>query len=303
MVVLPVPPLLHSSSSLQITAGRKVIRGKAQIFSFRIVIQKPRAECLQMRLMWVIAAVLMAVLAVPSCTGAQGLSAPEMVFSTPGQELVSEITLDQAPGGISGYDITISLDPPGIANITRVEYPEWAVLTRTSLLPAETVRIVAVNMQGSAISVEGRVELARLYVVSSAKGTITPEIIDAEVDNNSGDVAISVTPSGTLPPVTVDEGGMGSISYSGSGVTGEAAIPTVTTRGTTLASSIVETTIATTASGTGTVTAEQSSENVIEAAPATPSTVPTTVPGPGPIAMAFAFLIAAILITGTRREN
>jgi hypothetical protein len=42
---------------------------------------------------------------------------------------------------------------------------------------------------------------------------------------------------------------------------------------------------------------------VIEAAPATPSTVPTTVPGPGPIAMAFAFLIAAILITGTRREN
>ena len=254
-----------------------------------------------MRMIWVIAAVLIAVLAVHSCTGAQGLSAPEMVFSTPGQELVSVITLDEAPGGISGYNITISLDPPGIANITRVEYPEWAVLNRTSLLPAETVRIVAVNMQGSAISTEGRVELARLYVVSSAKGTITPDIIDAEVDNNSGDVAISVTPSGTLPPVTVDEGGIGSISYSESGVTGEAAIPTVTTRGTTPASSIVETTIATTAPER--VTAEQSSENVIEAAPATPSTVPTTVPGPGPIAMAFAFLIAAILITGRMREN
>jgi hypothetical protein len=256
-----------------------------------------------MRLMWVIAAVLITVLAVPSYTGAQGLSAPEMIFSTPGQELASEITLDQAPGGISGYDITISLDPTGIANITRVEYPEWAVLTRTSLLPAETVRIVAVNMQGSAISVEGRVDLARLYVVSSAKGTITPEIIDAEVDNNSGDVAISVTPSGTLPPVADGEGGLGSISYSAPGVTGGIAIPTVTTRAATPSSSIVQTTIATTAPEKETVTAEQTSENVIEAAPATPSTVPTTVPGPGPIAIAFAVLIAAILITGTMRAH
>ena len=256
-----------------------------------------------MRLVWVIAAVLITVLTVPSCTGAQGLSAPEMVFSTPGQDLVSKITLDQAPGGISGYDITISLDPPGIANITRVEYPEWAVLTQTSPLPAETVRIVAVNMQGSAIPTGSGVELARLYVVSSKQGTITPEIIYAEVDSTSGDVEVSVTPSGTLPPVTVDEGGMGSISYSGPDVTEGTVTPTASTRTTTPASSIEETTIATTAPETGTVTAEQTSENVIEAAPATPSTVPTTVPGPGPIAMAFAFLIAAILITGTMREH
>jgi len=256
-----------------------------------------------LRFVWIIAAVMVTVLTMPSCTGAQGLFAPEMVFSTPGQELVSEITLYQAPGGISGYDLTISLDPPGIANITRIEYPEWAVLTRTSLLPAETVRIVAANIQGSAIPAEGGVILARLYVVASGEGTITPQIIYAQVDGISGDVEFSVTPSGTLPPVTVSEGGLGSISYRGPEVTGGPAIPTVTPRVTPPDSSIGETTIATNSPETGTITAEQTSENVIEAAPATPATVPTTVPGPGPIVIAFAVVIAAILITGTLKES
>jgi len=226
-----------------------------------------------------------------------------MVFSTPGQELVAEITLDQAPGGISGYDITISLAPPGAANITRVEYPEWAVLTQTSPLPAGKVRIVAANMQGSPVPASGSVNLARIYVVSSAEGTITPEIVSAAVHNYAGDVVVSMTSPGTVPTVTASGEGMGSISYTGPEVNGGSVIQTTDTQIIASASSAAETSVVTTSPGTAIVTAEQTSENVIEAAPATPPTVPTTVPGPGLIAVACALVIVAILITGTSREN
>ncbi len=245
----------------------------------------------------------MTVLTVPSCTGAQGLNAPEMFFSTPGQELVSEITLDQAPEGISGYDIAVSLDPPGSANITRVEYPEWAMLTQTSPLPAGTVRIVAGNIQGSPVPESGSVILVRIYVVSSAEGTITPEIVSAIVDNYAGDAVVSMTSPGTIPTVTASSEGMGSISYTGPEVNGGSEFQAADTQNIASASPAAEISIGTTTPGTGIVTAEQTSENVIEAAPATHPPVPTTVPGPGPIAVMCAVVIVAILITGNPREN
>jgi hypothetical protein len=257
-----------------------------------------------MKSAWVIATVIITVLVVPSCTGAAGLTAPDMVFSTSGQELASNITLDQAPGGLSGYRITLSLDPTGVAQITRVEFPEWAVFSQTSSLPAETVRLFAGTIQESALPSTGNVVLARIYAVSSTAGTVTPEIVEAQVDDSAGNRLVEVTPVGTVPPVSVSEGGMGSISYTGPEVSGGTTIPTVTTSVTTAPS-------VTTGGGggagsslsTGTVTTAHTPENVIEAAPSTPTTLPTTIPGPGPVAIVLAGVFAAVLATGWIKRN
>lgn len=260
--------------------------------------QESEHEVFTMKSAWVIAAVMIVVLAVPSCTGAAGLVAPDMVFSASGQELASNITLDQAPGGISGYDITISLEPSGIAQITRVEFPEWAVLSQVSSLPSETVRIIAANLQETAIPTSGSVELARIYAVSSAEGTVTTKIVDARVDDFTGNSIITVTPTGTVPTVTVTEGGLGSVSYTGPEITGGTTIPTTATRITTSTSTTSQTPLVTTISTTAPVTAEQTPGDVIEAAPSTPTTLPTTIPGPGPVAIVLAGVFAAILATG-----
>ena len=251
----------------------------------------------------VIAAVMIAVLIVPSCTGAEGLTAPDIVFSAPGQELASNITLDQALGGISGYHITLSLEPSGIAQITRVEFPEWAVLSQVSTLPAETVRIIAANLQESAVPTSGSVELVRIYAVSSVEGTVIPEIVEAKVDSYAGNTVVSITPTGTIPTVSVSEGGMGSISYTGPDVTGGTAIPTVTTQ---IAAPTVSPSGESTGGGegagsslsTGTVTTVLTPENVIEAAPSAPTTLPTSSPGPGPVAIVLVGIFAAVLATG-----
>lgn len=259
-----------------------------------------------MRSPWIIAAVMIIVLVALPGTGAVGLNAPEIVFSGPGEERASNITLDQAPGSISGYDITISLEPAGIANITRVEYPGWAVLSQTSPLPAETVRIRAANMQSSAIPSEGSVELARIYVMASGAGTVTPEIIYAEVDSYSGEVEVSITPTGAVPTVTVSESGLGSISYTGPEVSGGSAIPSSATPTGTSSATPAGMTPGPAGEGSGgsqypatpPVTAAQTAGNVIEAAPSTPTPLPTTVPGPGPVTLVIAGLLAALLCAG-----
>jgi hypothetical protein len=255
-----------------------------------------------MKSAWVIAAV-MTVLFVPSYGGAVGIFSPEMVFSTPGQELASNITLDQAPQGISGYNITISLQPSGIAHITRVEFPKWAVLSQTSLLPSETVRILAVNLQGSDIPPEGCVELARIYAVSSGEGTVTPYIVSARVENISGDVQVSITPAGTVQAVAFSEGGMGSISYTGPDGAGGSVTKNPTTQSAILASPDSGVEGAGASSPMGPVTTEETPGKVTGAASFTPTPPPTTVPGPGPVAIAFTVLTAAMLIARKMRNN
>lgn len=250
------------------------------------------------------------VLAVFPCAAAVGLYAPEIVFSGPGEERVSNVTLDQAPGSISGFDITISLEPAGIANITRVEYPGWAVLSQTSPLPAEIVRIRAANMQSSAIPAEGSVELARIYVTASGAGTIIPEIVYAEVDSYSGEVEVSITPTGAVPTVTVSESGLGSISYTGPEVSGGTAVETPATPTRTSSATPSGTASGPAGEGSGgsqnqvtpVVTAAQTEGNVIEAAPSTPTPLPTTAPGPGPVTLAIAGLLAALLIVGKMKK-
>ena len=61
-----------------------------------------------------------------------------------------EIRLDSAPAGLSGYNITFSLSNPGIAEITQVTFPSWAVITQTSTFPSDQVWLKAGDLGNTA---------------------------------------------------------------------------------------------------------------------------------------------------------
>jgi len=45
------------------------------------------------------------------------------------------ITVDYLNNGLSGYNITVSLSDPKIAEIVAVEFPGWATMKDNSTLP------------------------------------------------------------------------------------------------------------------------------------------------------------------------
>jgi PKD repeat protein len=64
----------------------------------------------------------------------------------PGSEADLTLYLDYAADGLSGYELTITLDNPAVAEIVAVEFPSWAVLNEHPPLPAGSVTIRAADV-------------------------------------------------------------------------------------------------------------------------------------------------------------
>jgi hypothetical protein len=88
-------------------------------------------------------------LAVISSGSATSLIAGDVTMTGPGATVMIDILLDEASGGLSGYNITVELDNPGIADIVEVSYPSWATIHENSSLPADDCWIMAVDLSGS----------------------------------------------------------------------------------------------------------------------------------------------------------
>jgi PKD repeat protein len=56
------------------------------------------------------------------------------------------ITLNQAPGGLSGYNLSVTLSDPSVAEITGVTFPSWTTYTDNSSLPGKSIWIKAIDL-------------------------------------------------------------------------------------------------------------------------------------------------------------
>ena len=115
------------------------------------------------------------------------------------------IVLSSAPGGISGYRITVSLSDTSVATITSVVFPDWASLKSSSTLPSGQVVLQGVALsQGVPVGATD-VTLATLTVKGTATGStsivVTPDSSMGVQDRNGNPYAVSPiagTPSGVL---------------------------------------------------------------------------------------------------------
>ncbi len=110
-----------------------------------------------------------------------------------GSKETVNLTLNNAPG-LSGYNLTVSLSNPEIAEIVDVDFPEWATLNDNSSLPADSLWIKCVDLKDE-VGTGASINLGTLTVRGDSPGTtdITATITKMD-DDNGNPINPSTTP-------------------------------------------------------------------------------------------------------------
>ena len=92
-------------------------------------------------------------------------------IDTIGSTTTVNITLNEAPNGLSGYNLTVSLSKPSIAEIISVSYPSWATLHDNSTLPADSIWMKAADLLEQVESGATNIRLGALTFRGDEEGT------------------------------------------------------------------------------------------------------------------------------------
>jgi len=208
----------------------------------------------------------------PAVNGAT-LSGTDLSLASSGSSGTMDIRLDQASTGLAGYQLEITINPAGIAQVSSVNFPAAFGMNSASTIPASTVSIVAVDLMDQVPVGATNIILASLGFTGLADGTADVEITVTELTDDSGD-PISATVSG--PHIVV----------------GSATPTTNPTVAPTVAPTPGPTEVPTTAPTTAVPTEIPAVEPTV-----IPTTEPTLTPTPEPESLVAAF--TAMPMTGT----
>ena len=103
-----------------------------------------------------------------------------------GSTTVVNITLNIAPNGLSGYNMTISLSNASVAEIISVEFPTWAAVNDNSTLPADTFWMKAVDLMNQTIPGDTNINLGKLTVRGDAQGECNITATVTKMDDDKG---------------------------------------------------------------------------------------------------------------------
>ena len=110
---------------------------------------------------------------------------PEVIMSVNSSRTLN-LTLNTAPTGLSGYNITISVSNESVSQITDVGFPEWASIHSNSSLPSNTVRIKAADINKTIEAGASNITLARLGIRGEAAGITNVLINIQKMDDENG---------------------------------------------------------------------------------------------------------------------
>ena len=117
--------------------------------------------------------------------------------TTVGEVVTVEITIDGAAGGISGYDLTVSLTDEGVAQIVDVVLPDFG-LTDIGKLPSNKVTIRAVDLKNIIPSGTEEYLLTILKLQGMGLGTSTITVTIHAMDDDAGNTIEPHVTSGTI---------------------------------------------------------------------------------------------------------
>src|SRR5574344_510250 len=98
---------------------------------------------------------------------------PQTVEMNMGFSQNVEIVMDEVPYGISGFNITISVSDPEIAEITAASFPGWNTVTKnsTSEVPSSSVWITSSDGNGEVVAGSKNVSLGNITITGKQAGT------------------------------------------------------------------------------------------------------------------------------------
>jgi len=118
------------------------------------------------------------------------------------------ITLNTAPDGLSGYNLTISISNSTIADIQSFAYPIWVSLNDTSSLPSSIVWIKAVDLNNQIKPGATNISLGTLTLISKELGETAINLSITRIDDDDGYPILATLHNATLqvlpnqPPYT-----------------------------------------------------------------------------------------------------
>ena len=113
------------------------------------------------------------------------------------------ITLDSAPNGLSGYNISISLCNGSVAEITSIKFPAWATLHSNSSLPADSLWIKAADLNDKIKSGAKNITLVTITLRGDKQGESDILITVTKMDDDNGNPIDPNTVSGKIEVVGV----------------------------------------------------------------------------------------------------
>lgn len=134
--------------------------------------------------------------------------------SNTGESVIVDILLDEAPLGLSGYNISVELLSPDIGEIVAVTFPDWATLTGNSSIPADSVIIKGVDSGQQITPPSYNVSFGTVTLRGDQEGTSIINITINVMDDYYGDIfrpdiqtgtftvgtPVTPTPTPTSPP-------------------------------------------------------------------------------------------------------
>ena len=127
-----------------------------------------------------------------------------------------DVVLTEAPDGLSGYYLDLSVDNPEAATVTSANYPDEFGLTTDPAIDTDgqTVTLEAADMEGSISPGATDVTLATVEVASQAAGEVELTVEPQQFDTDDGSRIRPETQSGLL---TIEGGGSDSSGSVGDG--------------------------------------------------------------------------------------
>ena len=141
------------------------------------------------------------------------------------------ITLTEAPTGLAGYNVTISVENPNIAEIESVEFPSWATLHDNSSLPSSTLWIKAVDLNEQIQQNASNIVLATLRLKVKGTGVTQITLTSVRLDDDNGNPIDATVVNGTLEVAaqeTTPSSSSGASGGGGGGSSETASEPTQT---------------------------------------------------------------------------
>jgi hypothetical protein len=134
-----------------------------------------------------------------SCSAAPTLSFdPVELTLDQGSSGTVSLYLSEAPEGLAGYDLVVTLANPGTARITAVSYPSWAGLSNSSGVPGEQVFMSGVDINRQVQAGATGIQLATITLEGGTTGTSSLTISDIHMDADGGAAIVPLVGTGTV---------------------------------------------------------------------------------------------------------
>ena len=180
-------------------------------------------------LLFLVMALLIAVSGTVSATqGATITLSPPGVTLLPGSTVTYVVGISSLPAGLSDYQLDFKLTNSAAGSITRVSFPSWAKLSKTSSLPAGQVSISARDVGKAIEDGAAGTTLVSITVEAVAAGTSNVKLSNITIDDDHGGY---INPDSATAQLTVKPGG----------VTVTKSTPAANTSGTTPITTVVTT--------------------------------------------------------------